>query len=359
MEDHVTSGPDVIASECNQTCQAAAIQLTGARFSNEGNIVIDLTSQAKGYSGNCGPIFEAPTFEMLGSSAECTTRGQELHVLLKGDATVVTGDVLRLRVSQNTLVNKVDSVPFEGSSEPVSICSKCDLPQAIIKGPTTLNEQCKPSSEGLISFLGAASSGPSDRPFTSVLWSLASAPAGEEVPSLLKALSDANNRHAPISPYMQYNTFGDVCGKAHGKLSLLLQLRAYLLFCFGARASFQSVNFYGLLLNLYIIIGYLPIFIVEREWDMGSLNLDLSSTTVNELAAGEYTLSFRVDSFLGTSNVAEHSFTKQSGNTSPSVSMAASDALYSKGIALEVSVSTQDVLCSGNQWKLRSARPSD
>ncbi|KAF5842611.1 hypothetical protein DUNSADRAFT_6080 [Dunaliella salina] len=265
----------VVASECSQTCQAATIQLAGAKFSNDGNIIVNLTSQAKDYSGDCRPVFEASTTQMLGSSAECTTHGQEMQISLKGDATVVTGDLLRLRASQNTLINKVDSLPFEGSSRPISTCSRCDVPQAIIEGPTALNEQCNPSSEVVKSFSGAASSGPGDRPFTSVLWSLVSAPAGGEVPSLLEALSDANDR--------------------------------------------------------------------------SSLILELDSTIVNELPEGEYTLSFRVDSFLGTSDVAEHSFTKKSGNTSPSVSIAASDAPYSKGISLEVSVSTQDVLCSGNQ----------
>ncbi|KAF5826817.1 hypothetical protein DUNSADRAFT_1966 [Dunaliella salina] len=266
---------EVIASACNRTCQAATFELATAQFSNNGNLVINLTSSAKAYAGSCNSIFDASSADLLGDSAECLAEDKELSIVLQGDATVLEGDTLRLSPLQRSLVTKVDSIPFAGSTKPVSMCSSCAAPQAALTGPTTLNEQCKPSSAEGVVFSGASSTGPGNRPFASVLWSMGSAPEGDTPISLQDALSDANNRN--------------------------------------------------------------------------SLNLNLNSGIVDALAAGDYTLIFTVTSFLGTSSSAEHSFTKQSGNTSPSVSIAASDALYSRGIALEVSVSTQDVLCSGNQ----------
>ncbi|KAF5826719.1 hypothetical protein DUNSADRAFT_2263 [Dunaliella salina] len=266
---------EVIANACNRTCQAATLELAAAQFSNDGDLIIDLTSNAKAYAGSCSSIFDASSVALLGNSAECLAEDKELYIMLKGDATILEGDVLRLTPSQSSLVTKVDSISFQGSTRPVSMCSSCEAPQAALTGPTTLNEQCKPSSDGEVVFSGASSTGPGSRPFASVLWSMGSEPDGGIPTSFLDALSDANNRE--------------------------------------------------------------------------SLNLDLDSGVVNELAAGDYTLKLTVTSFLGTSSSAEHSFTKQSGNTSPSVSIAANGAFYSRGISLEVSVSTQDVLCSGNQ----------
>ncbi|KAF5829617.1 hypothetical protein DUNSADRAFT_15836 [Dunaliella salina] len=266
---------EVIANACNRTCQAARFELAAAQFSNNGNLVINLTSNAKAYAGSCSSIFDVRSTDLLGNSAECLTEDKELNIVLQGDATVLEGDTLRLSPSQRSLVTKVNSIPFAGFTKPVSMCSSCGTPQAALTGPTTLNEQCKPSSDGEVVISGSSSTGPGSRPFASVLWSMGSTPEGGTPTSFQDAMSDANNRN--------------------------------------------------------------------------SLNLNLNGGMVNELAPGDYTLKLTVTSFLGTSSSVEHSFTKQSGNTSPSVSIAASDALYSRGIALEVSVSTQDVLCSGNQ----------
>eukprot|EP00983_Pelagomonas_calceolata_P111276 1159765-Pelagomonas_calceolata.AAC.16 len=89
---------------------------------------------------------------------------------------------------------------FAGSTQPISKCSNCDNPKAVLTGPTILNEMCTQYTSGVIEegeffFSGASSTGPSNRPFTSVLWELVSQPySWAETGKLLLALKYANDR---------------------------------------------------------------------------------------------------------------------------------------------------------------------